>query len=85
MGASATPPDPARYPTVEDVVGGTPLVRLQRMAADTQGSLVLAKLEGNNPAGSVKDRPAFAMVAAAEADGLLSQGATLVEATSGNT
>jgi len=85
MSAGGAVPDPSRYPTVDAVVGGTPLVRLQRMAADTNGSLVLAKLEGNNPAGSVKDRPAFAMVAAAEANGLLSPGATLVEATSGNT
>lgn len=78
-------PDPSRYPTVESVVGNTPLVRLQRLAPRDSGSLVLAKLEGNNPAGSVKDRPAFAMIAAAESQGLLVPGATLVEATSGNT
>ncbi|WP_430867155.1 cysteine synthase CysM [Demequina aurantiaca] len=82
--ASETP-DPGRYATVESVVGNTPLVRLQRLASGDGGSLVLAKLEGNNPAGSVKDRPAFAMIAAAEASGALLPGATLVEATSGNT
>ncbi|WP_062208190.1 cysteine synthase CysM [Demequina oxidasica] len=78
-------PDPSRYATVESVVGNTPLVRLQRLVSGDGGSLVLAKLEGNNPAGSVKDRPAFAMIAAAEAAGALLPGATLVEATSGNT
>lgn len=78
-------PDPHRYATIESVVGNTPLVRLQRLTAGDGGSLVLAKLEGNNPAGSVKDRPAFAMIAAAEASGALAPGATLVEATSGNT
>ncbi|WP_061964323.1 cysteine synthase CysM [Demequina aurantiaca] len=78
-------PDPSRYATVESVVGNTPLVRLQRLPAGDGGSLVLAKLEGDNPAGSVKDRPAFAMIAAAEASGVLAPGATLVEATSGNT
>jgi len=84
-GVSGGAPDPSRYPTVESVVGNTPLVRLQRLTQGAGGSLVLAKLEGNNPAGSVKDRPAFAMIAAAESSGLLTPGATLVEATSGNT
>jgi cysteine synthase B len=85
MSMASEVPDPSRYPTVESVVGDTPLVRLQRLAAGDGGSIVLAKLEGNNPAGSVKDRPAFAMIAAAESSGLLAPGATLVEATSGNT
>lgn len=66
-------------------MGATPLVRLQRLAGRAGGSLVLAKLEGNNPAGSVKDRPAFAMIAAAQSQGLVQPGGTLVEATSGNT
>lgn len=72
------------FPTLEDYVGQTPLVRLQRLGADT-GSTVLVKLEGNNPAGSVKDRPALNMIVQAEARGDIQPGDTLIEATSGNT
>ena len=72
------------YKTIEQTVGNTPLVELQRMAAAT-GNVVLAKLEGNNPAGSVKDRPALSMVAQAEKRGTIKPGDTLIEATSGNT
>ncbi len=70
--------------TLEDFVGETPLVRLQRMGAG-QGNTLLAKLEGNNPAGSVKDRPALSMIRGAEARGEISPGDRLIEATSGNT
>ena len=76
------------YPTIEDTIGRTPLVRLQRVGvADhaTRGSMVLAKLEGNNPAGSVKDRPALSMIRRAEERGEIKPGDTLIEATSGNT
>jgi len=76
------------YPTLADTVGNTPLVRLQRIPGDhcrEHGNVVLAKLEGNNPAGSVKDRPALAMIACAEARGDIRPGDTLIEATSGNT
>nr|WP_299241900.1 cysteine synthase CysM [uncultured Halomonas sp.] len=73
-----------QFHTLEDVVGNTPLVRLQRINAGRNNTL-LAKLEGNNPAGSVKDRPALAMIAEAEARGDIQPGDTLVEATSGNT
>ncbi len=76
------------YPTIEDAVGRTPLVRLQRLGAAEQaarGTVVLAKLEGNNPAGSVKDRPALWMIRGAEARGEIKPGDTLIEATSGNT
>ena len=76
------------YKTLEDTVGGTPLVRLQRLPGadvDARGNVILAKLEGNNPAGSVKDRPALSMIARAEARGDIRPGATLIEATSGNT
>ena len=72
------------YPTVESCIGNTPLVRLQRLPGDTSNT-VLAKLEGNNPAGSVKDRPALSMIAEAEARGEISPGDVLIEATSGNT
>lgn len=72
------------FPTIEDHVGHTPLVRLQRMPGDTS-NLVLAKLEGNNPAGSVKDRPAISMIQEAEKRGEIKPGDTLIEATSGNT
>ena len=72
------------YPTVEACIGNTPLVRLQRLPGNTSNT-VLAKLEGNNPAGSVKDRPALSMIAEAEARGDISPGDTLIEATSGNT
>lgn len=72
------------FPTLEDYVGQTPLVRLQRMAGHTK-STVLLKLEGNNPAGSVKDRPALYMLQQAEARGEIKPGDCLIEATSGNT
>ena len=72
------------YPTVEACIGNTPLVRFQRLPGNTSNT-VLAKLEGNNPAGSVKDRPALSMIAEAEARGDISPGDTLIEATSGNT
>ena len=76
------------YPTIEDAVGRTPLVRLQRVDAEqnaSRGNVVLAKLEGNNPAGSVKDRPALSMIRRAEERGEIKPGDTLIEATSGNT
>ena len=72
------------YPTIEDLVGNTPMVRLQRLPGDTSNTL-LVKLEGNNPAGSVKDRPALNMIVGAEKKGLIKPGDTLIEATSGNT
>ncbi|MBS98397.1 MAG: cysteine synthase B [Oceanospirillaceae bacterium] len=72
------------YPTIADCVGQTPLVRLQRMDAPN-GNLILCKLEGNNPAGSVKDRPALSMISLAEERGEIAPGDTLIEATSGNT
>jgi cysteine synthase B len=72
------------YKTIDQFVGNTPLVRLQRIPGDT-GNVILAKLEGNNPAGSVKDRPALSMIAHAEARGTIKPGDTLIEATSGNT
>ena len=76
------------HKTLEDYVGETPLVRLQRIpgvANDTRGNTLLAKLEGNNPAGSVKDRPALSMIARAEQRADIQPGDTLIEATSGNT
>jgi len=73
-----------QYPTIESTIGHTPLVRLQRMLVNPR-SLVLAKLEGNNPAGSVKDRPAMSMIREAEARGRIKPGDTIIEATSGNT
>ena len=76
------------YPTLEDAIGKTPLVRLQRIAADftkPKGNVILGKLEGNNPAGSVKDRPALSMIQRAEERGEIKPGDTLIEATSGNT
>ena len=72
------------YKTIEQCVGNTPLVRLQRLPGDTS-NVVLLKLEGNNPAGSVKDRPALSMIVHAEARGDIKPGDTLIEATSGNT
>ena len=72
------------YKTIDEFVGNTPLVRLQRIPGDTS-NIILAKLEGNNPAGSVKDRPALSMIAHAEARGAIRPGDTLIEATSGNT
>ena len=72
------------YPTIESTVGHTPLVRLQRIQGVTTNR-ILVKLEGNNPAGSIKDRPALSMISRAEARGAISPGDTLIEATSGNT
>lgn len=80
-------PEPSwadRLPTIEAFIGNTPLVRLQRLPGDSR-NIVLAKLEGNNPAGSVKDRPALSMIQHAEARGDIKPGDTLIEATSGNT
>jgi cysteine synthase B len=77
-----------KFPTIEDAVGKTPLVALQRIAAAenaARGNVILGKLEGNNPAGSVKDRPALAMIRRAEERGDIKPGDTLIEATSGNT
>jgi len=75
---------PAHSAIIDSTIGNTPLVRIQRLAAHTQAT-VLAKLEGNNPAGSVKDRPAYNMIMQAEARGDIKPGDTLIEATSGNT
>lgn len=72
------------FPTIEAYVGNTPLVRLQRLPGDTS-NIIMAKLEGNNPAGSVKDRPALSMIKHAEERGDIKPGDTLIEATSGNT
>ena len=72
------------YPTIEHTVGKTPLVRLQRLPGKTSNT-ILGKLEGNNPAGSVKDRPAMSMINEAESRGVIAPGDTLIEATSGNT
>lgn len=72
------------FPTIESLVGNTPLVRLQRLPGNTRNQ-VLLKLEGNNPAGSVKDRPALSMITQAELRGDITPGDTLIEATSGNT
>ncbi len=74
----------AHYPTLADCIGNTPLIRLQRLAGDSSNTL-LVKLEGNNPAGSVKDRPALAMIERAELSGRIKPGDALIEATSGNT
>jgi cysteine synthase B len=82
------PADRPDYPTVDATIGRTPLVRLQRIPGahqDARGNVILGKLEGNNPAGSVKDRPALAMIVRAEARGEIAPGDTLIEATSGNT
>lgn len=73
-----------QYPTIADCVGQTPLIRLQRLPGKTTNTLLL-KLEGNNPAGSVKDRPALSMITRAELRGDIKPGDTLIEATSGNT
>ncbi|MCK5663026.1 MAG: pyridoxal-phosphate dependent enzyme, partial [Thiotrichaceae bacterium] len=72
------------YPTIEQFIGNTPLVRLQRLPGKTSNT-ILVKLEGNNPAGSVKDRPALSMIQEAEKRGEIKAGETLIEATSGNT
>ena len=74
----------ADHPTIDSSVGNTPLVRLQRLPGAT-GNTILAKMEGNNPAGSVKDRPALSMIRRAEARGEIKPGDVLIEATSGNT
>jgi hypothetical protein len=76
---------PPAYPTVEDTVGNTPLVRLQRLPQGLRlgSNVILCKLEGNNPAGSVKDRPALSMIQEAEREGRIKPGDTLIEATSG--
>jgi len=77
-----------KYLTLEDAIGHTPLVRLQRVPGPEQaarGNVILGKLEGNNPAGSVKDRPAISMIRGAEERGRIKPGDTLIEATSGNT
>ena len=77
-----------KYPTIEDAIGRTPLVALQRIGAaenQARGNVLLGKLEGNNPAGSVKDRPALSMIQRAEERGDIRPGDTLIEATSGNT
>src|SRR6185369_14340719 len=77
-----------RYQTLEDVIGKTPLVQLQRLPGldnEQRGNVILAKLEGNNPAGSVKDRPAISMIRRAQERGEIKPGDTLIEATSGNT
>ncbi|SMN12310.1 Cysteine synthase B [uncultured Candidatus Thioglobus sp.] len=79
-----TPSDQTTFPTLETCVGNTPLVRLQRLPGETS-NIILVKLEGNNPAGSVKDRPALSMIQNAEARGDIELGDTLIEATSGNT
>lgn len=74
------------YPTVEDLVGKTPLVRMQRLGTHLgKNNTILLKLEGDNPAGSVKDRPALSMITRAERAGRIKPGDTLIEATSGNT
>ena len=72
------------YPTIEHTVGKTPLVRLQRLLVETSNT-ILAKLEGNNPAGSVKDRPAMSMISEAESRGVIAPGDTSIEVISGNT
>lgn len=91
LSVSYAPPQPDRetamtlhYPTIADSIGNTPLVRLQRLGIET-GNTLLVKLEGNNPAGSVKDRPAMSMILHAETRGAIQPGDTLIEATSGNT
>ncbi len=72
------------FPTIESCIGETPLVRLQRLPGETSNT-ILVKLEGNNPAGSVKDRPAISMISCAEERGDIKPGDILIEATSGNT
>mmetsp|Transcript_12729 Transcript_12729/g.46553 ORF Transcript_12729/g.46553 Transcript_12729/m.46553 type:complete len:517 (+) Transcript_12729:77-1627(+) len=81
---ASEPPAAVQWQTMTDTVGRTPLVRLQRLTGDTT-NVILLKMEGNNPAGSVKDRPALSMITQAEAKGRIKPGDTLIEATSGNT
>jgi cysteine synthase B len=88
MSANPHPSEAPRYATIEDVIGHTPLVRLVRVPGpdnERRGNVLLGKLEGNNPAGSVKDRPAISMIRRAEERGEIRAGDTLIEATSGNT
>ncbi len=89
MQARVSPlPHDLAYPTIEDTVGNTPLVQLARIPGEAnrrRGNVILGKLEGNNPAGSVKDRPALSMIKRAEERGTIKPGDTLIEATSGNT
>ena len=88
MSADFATPSTMAYKTIEDTIGNTPLVQLQRIPGSgnaERGNVILGKLEGNNPAGSVKDRPAVSMIARAEARGRIKPGDTLIESTSGNT
>ena len=88
MSAKSSRHTPIKYASVEDVIGNTPLVRLARIPGldnEQRGNILLGKLEGNNPAGSVKDRPAISMIRRAEERGEIKPGDTLIEATSGNT
>jgi cysteine synthase B len=88
MSAKSSRHTPIKYASVEDVIGNTPLVRLARVPGldnEQRGNIILGKLEGNNPAGSVKDRPAISMIRRAEERGEIKPGDTLIEATSGNT
>ena len=88
MSAKVPRQSPIKYNTLEDVIGNTPLVRLTRIPGPEnarRGNVILGKLEGNNPAGSVKDRPAISMIRRAEERGDIRPGDTLIEATSGNT
>jgi cysteine synthase B len=90
LNSQSTPPDnaPIYYPTIAEIVGKTPLIRLQRIPGEgnqIRNNIILGKLEGNNPAGSVKDRPALSMIKKAQDRGDIAPGDTLIEATSGNT
>ena len=88
MGMTNSSKPAHNYPTIEDAVGKTPIAALQRIGAAVnaaRGNIILGKLEGNNPAGSVKDRPALSMIARAQERGDIKPGDTLIEATSGNT
>ena len=88
MTETTPPKPPVNYKTVEEVIGNTPLVRLVRLGGlenEQRGNVILGKLEGNNPAGSVKDRAAISMIRRAEERGDIKRGDTLIEATSGNT